>query len=224
MPRENFVSRGIRVDRTAIILAENFGSRGQDKALLNLNGKPLLRHVVDAVGVFVNEIIVVADSQERVQEYTGIVGGEAKFAVNTDEDKNPLVGAVAGLELAQGKHSALLAADAPFIAPDVIDLFFDLCQGKTAVIPRWPDEQVEPLHAVYHTKSALEAARIALDEGKLDLEFMVENLGGVRYVSTLVVKELDPELKTFFKVKGPVDLKMAETLAKPRRTKPSKKR
>ncbi len=213
------------MDRTAIILAEEFSSPfGKDKELPILNGKPLLRHVVDAVGVLVNEIIVVTDSQERAEEYTGIVGGEVKFTVNVDEDKNSLVGAMAGFELAQGKHSALLSADTPFISPDVIDLFFDLCQGKTAVIPRWPDEQIEPFLAVYHTKSALEAARIALSDDKLELESMVENLGGVRYVSTLVVKELDPELKTFFKVKGPVDLKMAETLAKPRRKKPTRRR
>ena len=167
------------MDRTAIILAEDSGPLGEDTAMFVLNGKPLLRHVVDVVGVLVNEIIVVADTEERSQEYTGIVGGEVKFAINADETKNSLVGAMAGFELAQGKHSALLTADTPFIAPDVIDLFFELCHGKTAVIPRWPDEQIEPMHAVYHTKSALEAARIALEEGKLDLESMVENLGGV---------------------------------------------
>ena len=219
------VSRGSPVDRTAIILAEDFSSPlEQDKAIMILNGKPLLRHVVDAIGVLVNEVIVVTDSQERVQEYTRIVGGEVKFAVNVDETKSPLVGAAAGFELAEGKHSALLAADTPFISPDVVDLFFELCQGKTAVVPRWPDQQIEPMHAVYHTKSALEAARIALGEGKLDLQSMVENLGGVRYVSTLVVKELDPELKTFFNVNTLVDLKMAETMAKPRRTKPTLRR
>jgi molybdopterin-guanine dinucleotide biosynthesis protein A len=213
------------VDRTAIILAEDFSSPlEQDKAIMILNGKPLLRHVVDAIGVLVNEVIVVTDSQERVQEYTRIVGGEVKFAVNVDETKSPLVGAAAGFELAEGKHSALLAADTPFISPDVVDLFFELCQGKTAVVPRWPDQQIEPMHAVYHTKSALEAARIALGEGKLDLQSMVENLGGVRYVSTLVVKELDPELKTFFNVNTLVDLKMAETMAKPRRTKPTRRK
>ena len=213
------------MDRTAIILAEDFSSPlEQDKAIMILNGKPLLRHVVDAIGVLVNEVIVVTDSQERVQEYTRIVGGEVKFAVNVDETKSPLVGAAAGFELAEGKHSALLAADTPFISPDVVDLFFELCQGKTAVVPRWPDQQIEPMHAVYHTKSALEAARIALGEGKLDLQSMVENLGGVRYVSTLVVKELDPELKTFFNVNTLVDLKMAETMAKPRRTKPTRRK
>jgi len=213
------------VDRTAIILAEEFSSPlEQDKAMMILNGKPLLRHVVDAIGVLVNEVIVVTNSQERVQEYTRVVGGEVKFAVNVDETKSPLVGAVAGFELAEGKHSALLAADTPFISPDVIDLFFELCQGKTAVIPRWPDQLIEPMHAIYHTKSALEAARIALGEGKLDLQSMVENLGGVRYVSTLVVKELDPELKTFFNVNTPVDLKMAETMAKPRRTKSTRRK
>ena len=213
------------MDRTAIILAGDFSnSFGQDMPVLNLNGKPLIRHVVDAVSVIVNEIIIVTDTQEQAQEYEQIVGGEVKFAVKPDDANDPLADALAGLKLAQGKHSALLSPNTPFVSPDIIDLFFDLCKGKTAVIPRWPDEKIEPLQAVYHTKSALEAARIALEEGKSDLSSMIENLGGVRYVSTLVVQELDPELKTFFKVNGPVDLKMAETMAKPRRIRPVKRR
>jgi len=205
------------VDRSAVILAEDYSKEfKQDKALLNLRGKPLLKHVIDTADLLVDEIIVVVNTKECAREYAKVLGDDVKFAFNLDKAKSPLVGAAVGLRAAQGTHSALLAADAPFVNSEVLSLFFELCHGKTAVITRWPDEQIEPLHAVYHTKSALEAARIAIDDGKFDLPSMIGNLGGVRYVSTLVVKELDPELKIFFNVNSAVNLKMAETLAKPR--------
>jgi molybdopterin-guanine dinucleotide biosynthesis protein A len=43
---------------------------------------------------------------------------------------------------------------------------------------------------------------------------MVDKLRGVRYVSTLVLRQLDPELKSFFNVNTPLDLKRAEAMLK----------
>jgi molybdopterin-guanine dinucleotide biosynthesis protein A len=211
------------VDRSGIILAGGFSSRfDQDKATLDLNGKPLLRHVVDAIKTFVDELIVVTDSQERAEEYEKLVGPKVRFAVDVQEAKGPLVGAYTGFEAAQGKYSLLLAVDLPFVSRDVAELLFELCPGRSAVIPRWPNQQIEPLHAVYHTKTALEAARIALSEDLLNVPAMIEHLGGVRYVSTLVIQELNPELTTFFNVNSPLDLSRAKSLLGKKPTKKSK--
>jgi molybdopterin-guanine dinucleotide biosynthesis protein A len=108
----------------------------------------------------------------------------------------------------------LLPFDSPFVSRDVVSLLFDLCLTKAAVIPRWPNGQIEPLHAVYLTNVALEAAKIAVDEGKLDVLSMIEKLRGVRYVSTLVIQQLDPEFRTFFNVNTPLDLKKAMAMLK----------
>jgi molybdopterin-guanine dinucleotide biosynthesis protein A len=70
------------------------------------------------------------------------------------------------------------------------------------------------LHAVYRTNVALEAAKIAVSDGKLDVLSMIEKLRGVRYVSTLVIQQLDPELRTFFNVNTPLDLKKAMVMLK----------
>jgi molybdopterin-guanine dinucleotide biosynthesis protein A len=68
------------------------------------------------------------------------------------------------------------------------------------------------LQAVYSRKPALEAAKAALGEGGLNMRVLVERLRGVRYVSTLVLEQLDPELRTFFNVNTPLDLKKAEKM------------
>jgi molybdopterin-guanine dinucleotide biosynthesis protein A len=41
----------------------------------------------------------------------------------------------------------------------------------------------------------------------------------VRYVSTLVIQQLDPDFRTFFNINTPVDLKKAMSMVKPRKTK-----
>jgi len=41
---------------------------------------------------------------------------------------------------------------------------------------------------------------------------MVNKLRGVRYISTLVLQQLEPELRTFFNINTPLDLKKAELM------------
>ena len=82
------------------------------------------------------------------------------------------------------------------------------------MIPRWPNGYIEPLHAVYQTKLALEAAENALTEGKLKVRALIEKLQGVRYISTIAIQQLDPELLTFFNINTPADLNKAITLIK----------
>jgi len=208
------------VDKSAIVLAGGSSSRfGQDKGILELAGKPLLRHAVDAVRPLVDEVVVVTSSQERAATYAKLVPADVRFAVDVGESSSPLMGALTGFSVANGEYALLVGFDMPFVSGDVVSLFFDLCVGKAAVIPRWPNGQIEPLHSVYQTRMALDAAKSAVDEKQLTVRAMVEKLRGVRYVSTLVVQQLDPDFKTFFSVNAPVDLKKAATMVKPRRTK-----
>jgi molybdopterin-guanine dinucleotide biosynthesis protein A len=130
-----------------------------------------------------------------------------------------LIGALTGFEFAHGKYALLLPFDTPFVSREVVSLLFELCLNKAAAIPRWPNEQIEPLHAVYEAKLALEAAKRAVSEGKLTMRAMIEKLRGVRYVSTLVIQQLDPDFRTFFNINTPLDLKKAIAMVKPGKVK-----
>jgi molybdenum cofactor guanylyltransferase len=211
------------LNRSAIILAGGT-SKGfsSDKGFLELEGKPLLSHVVEAVKCLVEEIIVVTNSQDRADTYTKEVPSKVRFVVDVCESTGPLVGAMTGFNAANGEYSALLPFDSPFVSQEVLSLLFDCCIGKAAVIPRSTDMECEPLHAVYHTKQALQAAKDALEEDEVDLQAMVDKLRGVRYMSMMVIKQLDPDLKTFFTVNTPLDLRKATVMGKPRKTSKTK--
>ncbi len=205
------------LDRTAIVLAgECCRGFGQDTSLLELKGKSLVQHVVDAVSALVDEVILVTDSQEHVNQLEQVLGPHVKYVSDVDAAKGGLAEAFRGFEVATQKYALLVAGCAPFVSGEIVELLFDLCPGRSAVIPRWPNAETEPLHAVYRVDVALEAAKAAVSEGRLSLDGLVEQLRGVRYVSTLVVEELDPDLKTLFRVNSPVDLKRAEVLLNPR--------
>jgi molybdopterin-guanine dinucleotide biosynthesis protein A len=206
------------LDRSAIILAGGFSSRfGQDKGLLNLAGKPLIKHVLNVVDKVVDEKIVVVSSKDQAENYMRMLGSSISILLDKtsmDKTQSPLIGALAGFKEAHGRYSLLLPCDTPLVSSEVISLLFELCMNRNAVIPRWPNCYIEPLQAVYCTKPAYEAARSALGEGKLNMQSMVDRMRGIRYVSTIVLQQLDPELNTFFNVNTPLDLRKAENMLK----------
>lgn len=199
------------MERTAIVLAGGYSTRlGQDKGLLSLKGKPLIKYVTDAIKSLVEEVIIITSSKDQAGIYRNIVEKSIRVVPDDRDIHGPLIGASVGFENALGTYSLLLPCDTPFVNKQVVSLLLELCINKTATIPRWPNCHIEPLQAVYHTKSALRAAKVSLIEGKVDLQSMINKLRGVRYISTLVFQQLDPELRTFFNVNTILDLKKAE--------------
>lgn len=201
--------------RSAIILAGGFSRRfGQPKALVQLEGKPLLLHVLDRISGVTDETVLVASSIDQKQTFTRLLNPEVKVIVDEQGPRSPLLGALTGFQNARGEHSLLLPCDAPFVSVEIASFLLDLCLQRDAVIPRWPNGYIEPLQAAYQTKTALTAAKTALEHEELDLRSMIARLRKVRYVSTRALRRIDPKLTTFFNVNTPEDLKRAGSMLK----------
>jgi len=204
--------------RTGIILAGGNSKRfGCDKGLLELAGKPLILYVFDRVEDQVDEVITVVGSADQKRAYAKILPSEVEIHIDIESGSCPLIGALTGLANADGAYSIILPCDTPFISKEVIELLFEASFRVDAVIPRWPNGYIEPLQAVYHTRSALSAARTAVMNGKRRMQSMISLLRAVRYFSTIVLKEIDSDLLTFFNINTPLDLEKARNLMKTRR-------
>jgi len=203
------------LQKSAVILAGGFSRRfGRDKGLVVLAGKPLTLHVIDRVSKVVDEVLVVVSSEEQKNKFETILEEKANLVIDKDDSQSPLVGAITGFESANAEYSLLLPCDNPLVSTQIVQFLLDMCTNKSAAIPRWPSGYIEPLQAVYRTESALTAAKTALKQGKMNMRSMIDNLRGVRYVSTMVLEQLEPDLLTFFNVNTPQDLKKAESILK----------
>jgi len=199
------------IEFSAIILAGGLSSRfGMNKGLVPLLDKPLIRYVLDVVYDIVDEVIVVVSSKNQVKDFMNIVSSDSDIVVDAENTHSPLVGASSGFEEACGRYSLLLPCDTPLVSKDVLLFLLELRTNKNAVVIRWPNGYIEPLQAVYCTKPAVEAAKNALVSGKSDMLSIINGLQGVRYVSTLALLHLDPELRTLLNINSPQDLKAAE--------------
>jgi molybdenum cofactor cytidylyltransferase len=128
---------------TGIILAAGSSSRlGRPKQLLDLAGKPVLQHVVEALQqAGVDEIVVVLG--HRADDVAAAVppAGRVRFAINPDHAAGQSTSFRLGLRAASDRsHAALiLLADQPGIRTDAI----------MAVIEAWRNGLADAVQATY---------------------------------------------------------------------------
>lgn len=200
---------------SAIVVAGGVSKRfGQDKALVKLADKPLVSYVVDKALSAVDNVTVVVNSEAQKRRIAEVISKKARIMVDYADIQTPLVGALTGFEAAQAEYAILLACDTVFLSPEILSLILEVSTNRNAAIPRWPNGNIEPLHAAYHVPTAAKAAEAAIENGKLDMRTMVDNMRNVRYISTMVLRQLDPKLTTFFNINSPNDLRQAEATIK----------
>jgi len=151
---------------TAAILAGGASSRmGTNKALLKIDGEPLITRSYQTLARLFHEVIIVTNSPE---DY-------AFLPCRKVPDIFPGIGSIAGLHSAL-HHSAteltfVSACDMPFIEPEVIRHLCELQQeGYDAVIPFSSGGQ-EPLHAVYST-----GCRVVFEKAILDNDWKIVDI------------------------------------------------
>lgn len=200
---------------SAVILSGGLSKRfGANKGLIKLLGKPLIGYVVDKVASIVDEIIVVVASEEQRRELSGLFTPPITITIDEYALRSPIIGALTGFKRALGEYSLLLPCDTPLISREVASLLLQLAKGFDAVIPKWPNNYIEPLQAVYRTEVAYDSALETVKEEKMRMRDMITRLNEVIYVSTTILSNLDPKLNTFLNVNAPEDLKSVEEILK----------
>jgi FdhD protein len=191
-----------RIPVTAAVMAGGRSMRmGVDKTLLPVDGETLLARVVDAVSAVCAHTVVVTNRAEQIAE----AGLPADTQVLIDEVsyQGPLGGLVTALKDAPDDWVLAVAADVPWLEPEVIRALWGARDGAQVVVTV-TEKGVEPLLALYH-RDCLPAARRVLDSGRRRLVAMFPDL----VVVELPIESLltaDPGLRSLVNVNTPEDL------------------
>lgn len=192
--------------RSGIILAGGKSTRiNTNKSMAQIGNKKMIEHVLDNVSGIVDEVIVVAGDLGQKETISTVICG-ASLTYDSIIGYGPVAGILAGLQCAKGEYAMVIACDIPFVNPDVVDFLFSLAEGYDAVVPRWLDGNIEPLHAIYKRNSTIKACESAIEKDDRRIISPLNALSRVRYVSIEKIKEIDPELRTFINVNTPSDL------------------
>jgi molybdopterin-guanine dinucleotide biosynthesis protein A len=180
------------------VLAGGGGRRiGGDKAMVELEGRPLVHYPLSVLRAVLDEVAVVA------KQSTVLPGLDVEIAIwlETEEPRHPLAGVVQALRCARGRPVVVVAGDMPFVTRGLVAaLARERSRGAIAVVPRTAG-RLHPLCARYEPR-ALSA------------------LAGCDFVSPAadIVAALDPRIvewpdeEPFFTVNGPEDILQAAAL------------
>ena len=113
-------------DVTGIVLAGGLGRRmgGVDKGLVELDGMPMVAHVIARLAPQVGEILV--NANQNAERYAAL--GHRVVPDALGGFAGPLAGLHAGLEQAATTHAVTVPCDSPFLPSDLVAR---LAQGMT---------------------------------------------------------------------------------------------
>lgn len=188
----------LHINTTFAIIAGGSSSRmGQDKALLSINGKPLISSILERGRFITDETIIIAN-QPDVYRFLNVPIFRDCLSM-----KGPLVGLYTALKYAQSKYLILVGCDMPFISTSLLS--FELHQlergGYDVVIPEH-DEILEPLHAVYNRENCLRVVLSALEHGSRSLIGWQKTVS-VRKVEESEIRFFDQDLLCFTNLNTP---------------------
>jgi len=190
---------------TGVILAGGTSSRmGRNKALLEVDGIPIITRIYRTLASLFHEVIVVTNSP---LDYDFLPCRKVP-------DIYPGCGSIAGLHSALAHssttHSFVTACDLPFLDPAIIRYLCDIrAEGYDAVVPLSEGGQ-EPLHALY-----LSACKDVFENAIQNGERKILNvLGGIniRQVTCDELKSVGGQTKPFLNVNTPEEYEGIRTL------------
>jgi molybdopterin-guanine dinucleotide biosynthesis protein A len=192
---------------SAIILAGGRGKRMgyREKALMVINGKPLVTYVIKSLEMVVDEIIISVRDKAQGELLNSIFPGYT-YACDEFENKGPLSGILSGLTLCRNEFCFIAACDMPFINEDVVKMLFRMCEAHDAAIPRWEDGFLEPLHSVYRCETMIRETRKAIESGESIILAPIFRMN-INYMDIENIRKIDPDLRTLININTPEDMK-----------------
>lgn len=195
----------------AVVLAGGYSTRfgDQDKAIAELDGKPLIRHVVERIAPAVSEVVINCRDGQRDAIEQALSGIQYRIAVDSVTGRGPVAGIRTGCRVASSAWAFATACDMPFVNSRLVYRLFDAVGAgepsevvetnnriheTDGVVPQI-NGRLQPLAAVYHTATVDETAATTLEQDSGAVMEMLDRLSIVR-VSELVAPHIVADINT----------------------------
>lgn len=192
---------------SAAILAGGMSTRmGQNKALLEVGGKPIVERVLERVReVAGGDVMIIANDREPY-EHLGL-----PIYADLLPRKGPLGGLYTALMHSGEEHTLVVSCDQPFLSVPLMSYLISQREGYDVVVPLNSWGYPQSMYAVYG-KGCIEPIRRRLDADELKVIGFFFDVR-VREVAGEEIDQFDPERLSFFNVNTPEDLEKARQLA-----------
>ncbi len=186
------------------ILAGGRGRRiGGEKAVVELQGKPLICYPVEAVQQVLNRVAILAKTGTQLPRLSGVA-----VWIEPESPRHPLVGITQALALSGGRPVLVCAGDLPFVTPELIRRLVKADPGRAPAVVACSEARMQPLLGCYQPRAlALLADPAREGTGRL--------MDTVAAIEPVLLEVDDPE--ELFDVDSPDDLLLATAMLDRRR-------
>lgn len=190
----------------AILAGGQSRRMGRNKALLDVQGQPLIARVLGVVQRVAADCFVIANEATPY----------AFLGLPVYPDRWPGCGAIGGvytaLEQAAHPYTLLVACDMPWLNLHLLQALAALADAApadppAAIVPLWQGRP-EPLHAIYHHTCRPQLAQ-QIAAGDLKMAHLFRAVA-VRYMTEAEVARYDPTGRSFTNLNTPADLAAAD--------------
>lgn len=189
---------------TAIILAGGKSSRmGQDKALIKVDGMPLVKRQIILLKRIFKKIIIVANGSKKYR-FRGV-----KMVTDIIPNQGPLGGIYTGLATSNSFYNFVLACDMPFINEALIRYMIKNRDNYDVLIPRI-DGKFHPLFGIY-SKNCIPIMEKAVRKDKLNVSTIFPKVK-TGFISRKEIKRFDKQLLSLVNINTKEDLEMMREL------------
>ena len=211
--------------RAAIVLAGGGAQRfqiqnrqWQDKALAQIDGAPLIVHVISNLEGVVDELVVCVNDDQRKAQYNQVLEEHGfkgtRFVIDEKNHpiKGPLLAIISGLHAVSSEYYLTVPTDMPFLKPKVAEYLLDTVVGFDVAVPMWPDGTLETLIMAVKKENCIDITETLCDLNKSRADAVPRGASKLLLISPLrEIRTLDPELKSFININSQEDLTKLET-------------
>jgi molybdopterin-guanine dinucleotide biosynthesis protein A len=191
---------------TGIILSGGLNTRfdGVNKALAPVGGRRIIDWLLEVFSGIFDETILVTNHPEQFLQY------DLTIVTDVFEQRSSLTGIHTGLFYARNPHAFFSACDTPFLKKELIEFLIKNIEPNIDIIMPQTTAGFEPLCAVY-SKRCLKSAEDHLKANKLKIQWALRS-HRTKNIAEDDLRQMDPELMSFFNINTPEDLEKAEEM------------
>ncbi len=188
-----------------VLLGGSSRRMGQDKALLPVEGIPIVQRVLNALEPLCTDIRLIGNNAEPYLHLN------LPIIPDVEPNLGPLMGLYSGLLASNNELNLLLACDMPFASRSLLMHLLTSRVGYDVIIPR-TENGLHPLCALYRRSTCLPAIGAALDSHSRRVISFFDQVR-VREVGPDELHLVDPEGVSLMNVNTPEELAKARTIA-----------
>ena len=191
---------------TGVILSGGLNTRfdGVNKALVSVGGRLIIDRLLEVFSDIFDDIILVTNHPEQFLKW------DVTIVTDVIDQRSSLTGIHTGLFYSSSPYAFFSACDTPFLKKELVGILLANVEPKIDIVMPETAAGFEPLCAVY-SKRCLKPAEDHLKANKLKIQWALRS-SRIKIIGENQIRQVDPELRSFFNINTPEDLAKAEAM------------